>query len=176
MKELCLLLDEERQKMHELAEQWKQFGTTTIHKLECQIVDYQEKLNELDQRQNLLVQENQSLKSLVDQLILKSNTNDGKKIQQNVSTQTNFEKREPSHHSCFHRPKPVYDQLSRTTPKTTRQMSVDDPLQQQISIQNMFDAIKVQSKSLSDIFYRSFSVAFLDGRSVRIHRRHGWRQ
>lgn len=145
LKELCFLLDEERQKMHELAEQWKQFGTSTIHKLECQIVDYQEKLNELDQRQNLLVQENQSLKSLIDQLIVKSN-NENKKIQQNVSTQTNFEKREPSHHSCFHRPKPIYDQLSRTTPKTTRQMSVDDPLQQQISIQNMFDAIKVLSQ------------------------------
>ncbi len=37
--------------MHELAEQWKQFGTSTINKLESQIVDYQEKLNELDQRQ-----------------------------------------------------------------------------------------------------------------------------
>jgi hypothetical protein len=59
--------------MHELAEQWKQFGTSTIHKLESQIVDYQEKLNELDQRQNLLVQENQSLKALVDQLIMQPN-------------------------------------------------------------------------------------------------------
>jgi hypothetical protein len=79
---------------------------------------------------------------LVDQLILKPNI-DVKKSQQNISTQTHFDKHEPSHHSCFHRPKPIYDQLSRTTPKMSRQMSVDDPLQQQISIQNMFDAIKV---------------------------------
>jgi len=144
--------------MHELAEQWKQFGTSTIHKLESQIVDYQEKLNELDQRQNLLVQENQSLKALVDQLIMQPNVDVNKfnffllnesffsfqkKSQQSISTQTNFERHESSHHSCFHRPKPIYDQLSRTTPKISRQMSADDPLQQQISIQNMFDAIKV---------------------------------
>ncbi|CAF4910326.1 unnamed protein product, partial [Rotaria sp. Silwood2] len=42
LRELCFLLDAERNKMHELAEQWKQFGTSTIHKLECQIIDYQE--------------------------------------------------------------------------------------------------------------------------------------
>jgi hypothetical protein len=62
--------------MHELAEQWKQFGTTTIHKLECQIVDYQEKLTELEQRQMLLLQENQTLKSLMDQMIIKTNPNE----------------------------------------------------------------------------------------------------
>jgi len=145
LKELCILLDEERNKMHELAEQWKQFGTSTIHKLECQIVDYQEKLTELEQRQILLLTENQSLKSLIDQMMIK--TNPDKKSQQSISTQVNFEKHESSHHSCFHRPKPIYDHLSRTTPnistnKPTRQMSSDDPLQQQISIQNMFDAIK----------------------------------
>jgi hypothetical protein len=145
--------------MHELAEQWKQFGTSTIHKLESQIVDYQEKLNELDQRQNLLVQENQSLKALVDQLILKPNI-DVKKSQQNISTQTHFEKHEPSHHSCFHRPKPIYDQLSRTTPKMSRQMSVDDPLQQQISIQNMFDAIKVTHFFFSFFIFVFFLLFF----------------
>jgi cell division protein FtsB len=58
--------------MHELAEQWKQFGTTTIHKLECQIVDYQEKLIELEQRQMLLLNENQSLKSHIDEMIIKT--------------------------------------------------------------------------------------------------------
>ncbi|CAF1377601.1 unnamed protein product, partial [Rotaria magnacalcarata] len=31
LKELCLLLDEERYKMHQLAEQWKHFGTSTIN-------------------------------------------------------------------------------------------------------------------------------------------------
>jgi len=64
-----------------------------------------------------------------------------------------LEKQESSHHSCFHRPKPIYDHLSRTTPKLsinklTRQMSMDDPLQQQISILNMFDAIKVNQPFL----------------------------
>ena len=133
LKELCILLDEERQKMHELAEQWKQFGTNTIHKLECQIVDYQEKLNELEQRQILLIKENESLKSFIDQ------TDFHVKNKSTISIQTNFDK----HHSCCHRRKPIYDQLSRITPKTSRQISIDDPLQQQISIQNMSDAIKV---------------------------------
>ncbi|CAF1202666.1 unnamed protein product [Rotaria sp. Silwood1] len=159
LKELCLLLDAERNKMHELAEQWKLFGTSTIHKLECQIIDYQEKLNELEQRQILLLKENESLKSYINQMMITTNSNENslkdKKIQQNSSTQTHFEKHESSHHLCFHRPKPIYDRLSRTTTTTaatvqpkisinklTRQMSIDDPLQQQISIQNMFDAIK----------------------------------
>jgi len=75
LKDLCALLDEERQKMHELAEQWKQFGTNTIQKLECQVVDYQGKLNELEQRQILLIQENQSLKSLIDRTIIQTNLN-----------------------------------------------------------------------------------------------------
>jgi hypothetical protein len=53
--------------MHQLAEQWKHFGTSTIHKLESQIVDYQAKLSELEQRQLSLLQENDALKARVDQ-------------------------------------------------------------------------------------------------------------
>jgi cell division protein FtsB len=56
--------------MHQLAEQWKHFGTSSIHKLESQIVDYQEKLNDLEQRQMSLLKENESLKSLVNQMML----------------------------------------------------------------------------------------------------------
>ncbi len=56
--------------MHQLAEQWKHFGTTSIHKLESQIVDYQEKLNDLEERQILLLKENDSLKSLVSQMMI----------------------------------------------------------------------------------------------------------
>jgi hypothetical protein len=74
LKELCILLDEERCKMHQLAEQWKHFGTISIHKLESQIIDYQEKLNDLEERQVLLLKENDGLKSLVSQLMLTSIT------------------------------------------------------------------------------------------------------
>lgn len=112
LKELCFLLDEERYKMHQLAEQWKQFGTSSIQKLESQIFDYQEKLVDLEQRQVFLLKENESLKSLVNQMMT-TNLNSPAKSQQNVSTQTYVEKQ-------------------------------DDPLQQQISLQNMFDAIKVK--------------------------------
>jgi hypothetical protein len=56
--------------MHQLAEQWKHFGTSAILKLESQIIDYQEKLTDLEQRQILLLKENQSLKSLVDKMMI----------------------------------------------------------------------------------------------------------
>ncbi|UJR16063.1 hypothetical protein I4U23_002976 [Adineta vaga] len=117
LKELCLLLDEERHKMHQLAEQWKHFGTSTILKLESQIVDYQEKLGDLEGRQILLLNENESLKSHIEQMTITNHhlTGGNKKSQQTVSTQTYFEK--------FESP-------------------LEDPLQQQISLQNMFDAIK----------------------------------
>ncbi|CAF1124236.1 unnamed protein product [Adineta ricciae] len=117
LKELCLLLDEERHKMHQLAEQWKHFGTSTIFKLESQIVDYQEKLSDLEERQILLLNENEALKSLIDQMAITNHhlTSSNKKSQQTVATQTYCEKPEPR---------------------------AEDPLQQQISLQNMFDAIK----------------------------------
>ena len=84
LRDLCFLLDAERNKMHELAEQWKQFGTSTIHKLECQILDYQEKLNELEQRQQLLIRENESLKSFITQMIVTKNSNDNPSQEVNI--------------------------------------------------------------------------------------------
>ena len=66
--------------MHQLAEQWKHFGTTSIHKLESQIVDYQEKLIDLEQRQILLLDENQSLKSLVNQMMMTDIHNNVKRL------------------------------------------------------------------------------------------------
>lgn len=134
LKELCFLLDEEREKMHQLAEQWKHFGTSTIHKLECQIVDYQDKLSELEQRQHSLVEENHSLKNLIEEIRSTQ--------RKNVSTQT-------------------------AEPTT---LINDDPLQQQISIQNMFDAIKVKEKTTSIflLHFDDFVLSFTDGRSLRI--------
>ncbi|CAF0775811.1 unnamed protein product [Rotaria sordida] len=122
-KELCDLLDEERYKMRQLAEQWKHYGTSTINKLSSHIVDYQEKLNDLEQRQTSLLKENESLQSLVDQLMLTTINNNTqlahKQSQQNVSTQTSIEKQE-----------------------SLLNIPADDALQRQISLQNMFDAIK----------------------------------
>jgi hypothetical protein len=131
LKELCFLLDEERYKMHQLAEQWKHFGTTSIHKLESQIVDYQEKLNDLEERQILLLKENDFLKSLVSQLMITSisrhSSSTNKKSHQDISTQTYMEKQ-------------------------------DDPLQQQISLQNMFDAIKVIKKNIFLHYHRPILI------------------
>lgn len=65
--------------MHQLAEQWKNFGTSTIHKLTSQIIDYQEKLQNLEQRQLSLLEENESLKSIVDQF-KSTNINDNAQL------------------------------------------------------------------------------------------------
>ncbi|CAF1272078.1 unnamed protein product [Rotaria magnacalcarata] len=124
LKELCLLLDEERYKMHQLAEQWKHFGTSTINKLASQIVDYEEKLHDLEERQTSLLKENESLKSLIDQFMLATINNTStqlvdKQSERNVSTQTPIDRQESS-----------------------PDMSMNDSLQRQISLQNMFDAIK----------------------------------
>ncbi|CAF3402514.1 unnamed protein product [Rotaria sp. Silwood1] len=124
LKEFCNLLDEERFRMHQLVEQWKYYGTCTMHKLASQIVDYQEKLNDLEQRQILLLKENETLQSLIDQLMSTTiNSNNelvvNKPSQQSVSTQTSIEKQEP-----------------------LPNIPIDDSLQRQISLQNMFDAIK----------------------------------
>ncbi|CAF4669600.1 unnamed protein product [Rotaria sp. Silwood1] len=124
LKEFCNLLDEERFRMHQLVEQWKYYGTSTMHKLASQIVDYQEKLNDLEQRQILLLKENETLQSLIDQLMSTTiNSNNelvvNKPSQQSVSTQTSIEKQEP-----------------------LPNIPINDSLQRQISLQNMFDAIK----------------------------------
>ena len=74
LKELCRLLNEERQTMYQLTEQWKQTTTTTIERLEQQIVTYQKKLTELEQRQTLLIEENHSLKVQLEKATKKSRT------------------------------------------------------------------------------------------------------
>ncbi|CAF1161986.1 unnamed protein product [Rotaria magnacalcarata] len=108
--------------MHQLAEQWKHFGTSTINKLASQIVDYEEKLHDLEERQTSLLKENESLKSLIDQFMLATINNTSTQLKQserNVSTQTPIDRQESS-----------------------PDMSMNDSLQRQISLQNMFDAIK----------------------------------
>ena len=73
LRELCFLLDKERQKMSELVEQWKVFSTTARDNLTLQIADYQEKLIELEQRQELLLKGNDSLRLIIHQMITNSN-------------------------------------------------------------------------------------------------------
>ena len=69
-----------------------------------------------------------------------------------MSTQTISVKARSDHSSCCHRSKPIYDSLSLATTSTqSRPSTIDDPLQQQISIQNMFDAIKVKFKSIAQL-------------------------
>ncbi|CAF0893892.1 unnamed protein product [Adineta ricciae] len=135
LRELCFLLDKERQKMSELVEQWKVFSATARDKLTSQIVDYQEKLIELEQRQELLLKGNDSLRLIIHQMI----TNSNKKHKQSQTDVINYP-------ASFQRSNPIYDHLSRIKvtiePEFSLNSPFDDQLQQQISIENIFDAIK----------------------------------
>ena len=124
--------------MHQLTEEWKQTSTRTIQKLEEQIGTYQEKLTLLEQRQIELVEENHSLKEQLDQRGTKKNK---KVTHRPIASRLNrfVQKKKPSKDRQASPPPPI------TTP--TRQPSVDDSLQQQISLQNMFDAIKVRNRA-----------------------------
>ena len=73
LRELCFLLDKERQKMSELVEQWKVVSITARDNLTLQIADYQEKLIELEKRQELLLKGNDSLRLIIHQMITNSN-------------------------------------------------------------------------------------------------------
>ncbi|CAF1616944.1 unnamed protein product [Didymodactylos carnosus] len=139
--------------MHQLAENYKQFGHSIANKLGQQIVDYKKKVSELEIKQTKLIQENNYLKNIVNGI---SNRDVQKKC--DLSTQTSPKQ----HHVNFSdtimpielNDKTIYDRLTHSTKSSTeinckrklfKNLSIndhDDPLQQQVSLQNMFDAIK----------------------------------
>ncbi|CAF1259033.1 unnamed protein product, partial [Didymodactylos carnosus] len=152
LKELCLLFDNERKNMHQLAEKYKQFGHSVVEEMGQKIAVYQTKLSELEIRQTKLIQENEYLKNIVNRI---PNKDFQKKC--DVSTQTPYK-----HHVNFSdtitpielNDKTIYDRLTHSTEllsetnckhKLFKNLSTsdhDDPLQQQVSLQNMADAIK----------------------------------
>ncbi|UJR30471.1 hypothetical protein I4U23_018004 [Adineta vaga] len=138
LRKLCFLLNEEHQKLSALVEQWKVFSMNVVDKLTSQIITYQEKLTEVEQRQISFLKENDSLRLIIKQI--------RENQKQNEQSQRDFEKCQSSFHSFLQRSKPIYDHLLRTKviiePEISLKQSFDDLLQQQISIENIFDAIK----------------------------------
>ncbi|XP_022097984.1 coiled-coil domain-containing protein 85C-like [Acanthaster planci] len=64
LRDLCCFLDDDRQKGRNLAQEWQRFGRYSANVLRTEVVGYQEKLKELEMRQERLLQENLELKEL----------------------------------------------------------------------------------------------------------------
>ncbi|XP_059139511.1 uncharacterized protein LOC131927739 isoform X2 [Physella acuta] len=64
LRDLCCFLDDDRQRGRKLAREWQRFGRYTASVMKSEVAAYQDKLRELEDRQNDLVMENLELKEL----------------------------------------------------------------------------------------------------------------
>ncbi|VDM24312.1 unnamed protein product [Toxocara canis] len=64
LRDLCCFLDDDRQKIRQLSNEWQKFGRYTSEVMKQEVRAYQKKLQELEQRQRMLVDENDELKRL----------------------------------------------------------------------------------------------------------------
>lgn len=64
MKDLCVFLDDDRQKGRKLAREWQKFGQYTSNVMKKEVIEYQQKLTHLESRQESILCENLELKEL----------------------------------------------------------------------------------------------------------------
>ncbi|KAK3583338.1 hypothetical protein CHS0354_038951 [Potamilus streckersoni] len=64
LRELCLFLDDDRRKGRKLAKEWQRFGRYTSSVMRSEVSLYQEKLKDLETKQNELISDNIDLKEL----------------------------------------------------------------------------------------------------------------
>ncbi|XP_013383382.1 coiled-coil domain-containing protein 85C-like isoform X1 [Lingula anatina] len=64
LRDLCCFLDDDRQKGRKLAREWQRFGRYTASVMRSEVAAYQQKLKELEDKQNELVKDNVELKEL----------------------------------------------------------------------------------------------------------------
>ncbi|XP_064621923.1 coiled-coil domain-containing protein 85C-like [Lineus longissimus] len=64
LRDLCCFLDDDRQKGRKLAREWQRFGRYTSSVMKSEVSAYQQKLKELETKQEELVKENLMLKEL----------------------------------------------------------------------------------------------------------------
>ncbi|XP_071787943.1 coiled-coil domain-containing protein 85C-like [Asterias amurensis] len=64
LRDLCCFLDDDRQKGRNLAQEWQRFGRYSASVMQTEVSGYQEKLKELEARQQHLMRENLELKEL----------------------------------------------------------------------------------------------------------------
>jgi len=64
LRDLCCFLDDDRQRARKLAKEWQKFGRYTAKVMRQEVSNYQQKLKQLDGRQQELVRDNYELKDL----------------------------------------------------------------------------------------------------------------
>jgi len=64
LRDLCCFLDDDRQKGRKLAREWQRFGRYTASVMRQEVSAYQNKLRELDSKQQELIKDNLELKEL----------------------------------------------------------------------------------------------------------------
>ncbi len=64
LRDLCCFLDDDRQKGRKLAREWQRFGRYTSSVMKSEVSAYQQKLKELETKQDELLKENLELKEL----------------------------------------------------------------------------------------------------------------
>ncbi|XP_009707983.1 PREDICTED: coiled-coil domain-containing protein 85C-like, partial [Cariama cristata] len=65
LRELCCFLDDDRQKGKKLSREWQRFGRHTASVMWKEVGMYQQKLKDLETRQETLLRENVELKEMV---------------------------------------------------------------------------------------------------------------
>ncbi|ESO94120.1 hypothetical protein LOTGIDRAFT_232400 [Lottia gigantea] len=64
LRDLCCFLDDDRQRGRKLAREWQRFGRYTASVMRSEVAVYQDKLKELEQKQEELILQNTELKEL----------------------------------------------------------------------------------------------------------------
>ena len=72
LRDLCCFLDDDRQKGKRLAREWQKFGRYTAKVMKQEVSSYQNKLQQLDDRQNALLRDNKELKFRYNKLVNQS--------------------------------------------------------------------------------------------------------
>lgn len=62
LRDLCCFLDDDRQKGRKLAREWQRFGRYTASVMRQEVATYQNKLQELENKQQELIRDNIELK------------------------------------------------------------------------------------------------------------------
>lgn len=62
LRDLCCFLDDDRQKGRKLAREWQRFGRYTASVMRQEVATYQNKLQELENKQQELIRDNLELK------------------------------------------------------------------------------------------------------------------
>jgi len=80
LRDLCCFLDDDRQRSRKLAREWQRFGRYTASVMRSEVSAYQEKLKDLEMKQDELISDNAELKELclyLDQERLSHTRDDG---------------------------------------------------------------------------------------------------